>query len=139
MFAHFLRREKKDETGKIVGRSFWATVVQIELMDLSLSIDNVVAAVALSKNLIVVITGVFIGILALRLLAGLALRLMQRFPALGPAAYLLVGYVGVLLLIENLGHVEIGSATKFIGIAIIVAAAMGYDWVARSRRSKDAG
>ena len=38
-----------------------ATIIQIELMDLALSLDNVVAAVALDKRLWVVCTGVFIG------------------------------------------------------------------------------
>lgn len=106
---------------------FWMTVLQIEVMDLSLSIDNVVAAVALSPKLPIVITGVFIGILALRLLAGYCIRLLARFPALGPTAFLLVGYVGFLLLFEMLAHVHAGPFGKFAGIVLIVALAIVYD------------
>jgi YkoY family integral membrane protein len=49
--------------------SFWATVAAVEIMDMSFSIDNVFAAVAFSKNIILVCTGVFIGILAMRFVA----------------------------------------------------------------------
>lgn len=112
--------------------SFWMTVLQIEIMDLSLSIDNVVAAVALSPKLWIVVTGVFIGIAALRLLAGVCIKLIEKFPILGKTAFLLVGYVGFLLVFEltadALGHhVHVGSVGKFIGICLIVAATIIYD------------
>ncbi len=66
--------------GKMAGKGFWATVASIELMDLSLSVDNVVAAVAMSPKLWVVCTGVFMGILALRFVAGYCIKLIGRFP-----------------------------------------------------------
>ena len=59
-----------------------ATILQIEVMDLTLSLDNVVAAVALDKRLWVICTGVFIGILALRFLAGTCIGLIKKFPIL---------------------------------------------------------
>ena len=107
--------------------NLWATVFSIELMDLSLSVDNVVAAVALSSKLWVVCTGVFIGILALRYLAGICIGLMQKFPILASTAFLLVGYVGALLLFEITSGHEIGSLGKFAGIAVIVAATLVYE------------
>ena len=130
--------EEGGEGGGVHRQSFWMTVLQIEIMDLSLSIDNVVAAVALSPRLWIVITGVFIGILALRLLAGLCIKLIEKFPILGKTAFLLVGYVGVLLVVElasdelyrygHFGHpVHVGSIGKFVGICIIVALTLLYD------------
>jgi len=67
-----------------------------------------VAAVALApKDLVtgeremwVVYTGVFIGILALRFLAGYCITLLNKFPILAKTAFLLVGYVGFILLAE---------------------------------------
>ena len=100
----------------------------------SLSIDNVVAAVALSPKLWIIVTGVFIGILILRFLAGYCIKLIERFPVLGKTAFLLVGYVGVLLCVELTmdhfhpeKHFEIGPLGKFIGIVIIVLATLIYD------------
>lgn len=134
MCSHLTQEEEGGDEGGSARHvpNFWLTVLQIEIMDLSLSIDNVVAAVALSKQLWIVITGVFIGIAALRLLAGVCIKLIEKFPILGKTAFLLVGYVGCLLVVEQtseaLGHpVHIGSVGKFIGICIIVAITIIYD------------
>lgn len=105
----------------------WMTVIQIELMDLSLSIDNVVAAVVMSSRFWVVFTGVAIGILALRILAGYVLGTLEKFPVLKDAAFLLVGYVGALMIVElGMGH-EVSSTAKFAGIVLIVALCLVYD------------
>lgn len=98
---------------------FWATVIAIEIMDLSLSVDNVVAAVAFSPKLWVVCTGVFIGILALRFVAGFCIKLIEQFPILEHTAFLLIGYVGVVLVVELTTHVEVTAVQKFIGILLI--------------------
>jgi tellurite resistance protein TerC len=118
-------------------RGFWATIVAIEFMDLSLSVDNVVAAVAMSPKLWVVCTGVFIGILALRFVAGACIRLLEKFPVLEHTAFLLIGYVGGILVLEVLGDpgsglfvlskpFHITTVQKFSGILLIVAASLLY-------------
>lgn len=115
-------------------KSFWATVVSIELMDLSLSVDNVVAAVAMSPKLWVVCTGVFIGILALRFVAGACIKLIERFPILESTAFLLIGYVGFILIAELTAHqvfslphpLHVSAFHKFIGIAIILGLSIWY-------------
>lgn len=105
----------------------WMTVIQIELMDLTLSIDNVVAAVVMSPRFWVVFTGVAIGILGLRILAGYVLGTLEKFPVLKDAAFILVGYVGVLMLVElGAGH-EVSSTIKFTGILVILAICLLYD------------
>ena len=47
--------------------SFWGTVIMVEFVDLTFSLDNVFAAVAFTDNTYLIYTGVFIGILAIRL------------------------------------------------------------------------
>lgn len=119
---------------RMAGKGFLATVISIELMDLSLSVDNVVAAVAMSPKLWVVIAGVFIGILALRFIAGLCIKLIERFPILECTAFLLIGYVGLILVVElcaqqmfGLAHpVHVSSLQKFVGIVIIVVLSICY-------------
>lgn len=107
-------------------RGFWATVASIELMDLSLGVDNVVAAVALSDEFWVVCTGVFIGILALRFVAGHCIRLIEKFPILEHTAFLLIGFVGLLLVFELVTHLDIHTTEKFIGIVLIIALTIWY-------------
>jgi YkoY family integral membrane protein len=110
----------------LAGKGFWATVAAIEFMDLSLSVDNVVAAVAMSPKLWVVCTGVFIGILALRYIAAWCIRLIERFPVLESAAFLLIGYVGVILIVELLTGFHVHSFQKFIGVCGIMALSIWY-------------
>ena len=145
--------EKKEEVtaGGSVGKSFLATVCSIELMDLSLSLDNVVAAVGMVNgvseipehlHIWVVCTGVFIGIAALRIVAGWCIGLIERHPILNYTAFLLVGYVGLALCAE-MGlaladiHWHMGIDTKFYGIAAIVILSLLYEncaWLHRVLR-----
>lgn len=105
MCAHFVgQKEQEEDEGEAVNvhhRTFGATILMIALMDLSLSVDNVVAAIALSPNdLWPIYVGVTIGIVALRLIASVAIKMIEKHPVLEHTAFILVGYVGILLLAE---------------------------------------
>ncbi len=78
---------------------FWKVVAQVELMDLAFAVDSVLVAVALSDQLWVIYTGVFLGILALRMLASLVMNLLDRYPRFKHLAYVVVGLAGVKLLV----------------------------------------
>ncbi len=109
------------------GDRFWQVVFSIELADLAFSLDNVVAAVALSRHLPVIILGVAIGILMMRFAAGVFATMVQREPILEPTAYLLVLNISVELLLEEFAGLHIGDLTKFlisagtIGLALLYA------------------
>jgi tellurite resistance protein TerC len=113
-----------DEDGEIKPikvQSFWATVLTVELMDLVFSIDNVVAAVSLSKLLWVVMLGVAIGILTMRYAAGIFSYAVEREPILKQAAYILVFNIGVQLILDQIWHIEFPDLLRFgISISIIV-------------------
>lgn len=140
MCKHFADAEDEDgdgDGGQLEGKGLIATIVSIEIMDLSLSVDNVVAAVAMSPKLWVVCTGVFIGILALRFVAGACLKLIEKFPILEETAFLLIGYVGFILVFELLsdpasglqvlpGPVHVSAFQKFIGIIAILGLSILY-------------
>ncbi len=100
--------------GKHPTRSFWSVVLAVELVDLAFSLDNVVAAVALSRDLWVVFTGVALGMVTMRFAAGKFGTLVERLPALETAAYLLVLVIGCLLLAEEFGHVHLPDVVKFV-------------------------
>lgn len=140
MSEHFTGGGDEDNDGKPDApnqRGFIATIIAIEIMDLSLSVDNVVAAVAMSPKLWVVCLGVFIGILALRFVAGACIKLIEKFPILADTAFLLIGYVGFILCYELLsdphsgfqvlpGPVHVSAGQKFIGIVIILVVSILY-------------
>ena len=136
MCTHFAARCREAElaaesggelgAGAMAGKGLIATIAAIELMDLSLSVDNVVVAVAMSPELWVVCTGVFIGILALRLVAGYCIQLIERYPILEHTAFVLIGYVGALLIAKQLTGFDPHTTGKFVGIVIILALSIYY-------------
>lgn len=79
--------------------SFVRTVVMLAFTDLAFSIDSVAAAVAISDQLILVVTGALIGVIALRFTSGLFVRWLELFPRLETAGYLAVALVGLKLLV----------------------------------------
>jgi YkoY family integral membrane protein len=125
-WKHFTRHESVEEEGKeavategnwlyrhTIGRlgPFWATVVAVEVMDLAFSIDNVVAAVAyvqhfpMPSKLVLVCTGVFLGILTMRFAAQGFVKLMHRFHFLETCAFVVIGILGGKLLLSVPRHV----------------------------------
>jgi tellurite resistance protein TerC len=107
-------------------RGFWIIVLNVELADLIFSLDNVVAAVSLSKNLWIVMFGVAIGILTMRFAAGLFSKAVLKEPILKYAAYILVLNIGIQLLLEDLAKVEIPDLIRFAVSLAIIALALLY-------------
>jgi tellurite resistance protein TerC len=105
---------------------FWIVVLNVELADLAFSLDNVVAAVALSREMWVVLTGVFLGIVTMRFAAGIFVALIQRQPILEAAAYLLVFVIGLEVLAEDLLAVHISHAGKFLISLSVILGTLAY-------------
>ena len=78
---------------------FSRTVLTLAVTDLAFSIDSVAAAVAISDQLLLVLTGALIGVVALRFTSGLFIRWLQIYPRLETAGFLAVGFVGLKLLV----------------------------------------
>jgi YkoY family integral membrane protein len=87
----------------IIG-NFWATVCLVELMDMAFSIDNVFAAVAFTPNIILVCTGVFIGILAMRFIAQWFVNLMEKYTFLETSAFIVIAILGMKLTLSFFDH-----------------------------------
>ena len=108
------KEKKKDEIHKhnsrlyrlTVGRlgNLWATIISVELMDLAFSLDNVFAAVAFSRNILIILAGVFIGILAMRFVAHGFVKLMERFSFLEGCAFTVIGILGIKLTLSLYEH-----------------------------------
>lgn len=81
--------------------SLWATIIAVELLDITFSIDNIFAAVALTDKLWLIMVGVGIGILAMRFVAQSFVGLMKKYPRLESAAFLVIGLLGLKLIITT--------------------------------------
>ena len=82
--------------------SFIRTIVALALTDLAFSVDSVAAAVAISDQIILVITGAFIGVVALRFTSGLFIRWLKVYTRLETAGYLAVALVGTCILSSSI-------------------------------------
>jgi tellurite resistance protein TerC len=123
-FGERHRRSQAGEAGDLGSRQrggFWSVVLSIELADLAFSVDNVVAAVALSRNLWVVLIGVAIGILTMRFAASLFTRFIHWEPELESGAYLLLLFIGGKFLLETWLDLHIDEYIQF-GISIGILA-----------------
>lgn len=118
--------EEDGEVRPVRQAGFWLTVLNVELMDLAFSLDNVVAAVSLSDHILVVMLGVAIGILVMRFAAGIFSYVVEREPILKSAAYILVLSIGIELVLEELGIMEFSDWARF-GISMsIIALSLAY-------------
>lgn len=120
---------------------FWATVVRVELVNLAFSIDSILVAVAVSPKLWVVLAGGILGIVAMRLVVGQLLALIERYPALVDGAFIIIAWVAVKLVLEYLhsvGYVgfEIPTWLSLGLIVVIFVAAFIY---ARREEQKSPG
>ena len=108
---------EEDAMRPLKKQGFWLTVLNVELMDLAFSLDNVVAAVSLSDQIWIVILGVAIGILIMRFAAGIFSSIVLRFPILKTAAYILILNIGIEIFLEELAGIHFTDWARF-GISI---------------------
>ena len=80
--------------------SLFKIILLLSFTDFAFSIDSVTAAVAISDQLILVVTGTLVGVLALRFTSDLFLRWLEIFINLESAGYLAVALVGLKLTIQ---------------------------------------
>jgi YkoY family integral membrane protein len=111
-FSHYFRRPPKGETEAALEAGeaasgpaqspwmFWRIVIAIELTDIAFAVDSILAAVALSNKLWVVVTGGILGTIAMRYAAMVFIKLLQRYPRFEDAAFLLVGLIGAKVTLE---------------------------------------
>ena len=102
--------------------AFWATVAKVELTDVVFAIDSILVAVAMSNKQWVIITGGILGIIAMRLVIGQLLTLVNRYPVLVDGAFVIIAWVGIKLLMEYLHLVGIVhfQIPKPISLGLIV-------------------
>lgn len=111
-------KEKEFKPKKQSG--FWMTVLKVEIADIAFAIDSILAAFALAIALpetslpaiggmdgaqfLVIFFGGLIGVIIMRFAATLFVQLLHKRPALETAAFAIVGWVGVKLVLITLAH-----------------------------------
>ena len=114
VYEHFFRHN--DEAG---GRNtppkakpgfglsaLWATVVRVEAMNLAFSVDSILVAVGLSQKTWVVLSGGILGIVAMRIVVGQLLKLVEKYPPLVDGAFVIIAWVAVKLIADYAHEIE---------------------------------
>jgi YkoY family integral membrane protein len=104
--------------------AFWGTVAKVELTDIVFAIDSILVAVALSSKTWVIITGGILGVIAMRMVIGQLLTLVNRYPTLVDGAFVIIAWVGIKLLLEyfhavGLIHFEVPKEIS-LGLIIVI-------------------
>lgn len=114
-------------------KGFWLTVLSIELLDITFSIDSVTAALALSDEVWVLMIGAMLGILMMRVIANQFVKLIIKFPEFEKTAFVLIFLIGIRLGVTLLG-IEIPDLLFFV---ILIAVFLSTFGVSKINRSKE--
>ena len=85
---------------KTENTSLIKVILLLAVTDLAFSIDSVTAAVAISDQFLLVITGAVIGVIALRFTSGLFIKWLEIYSNLEKAGYIAVGLIGLKLIVQ---------------------------------------
>ncbi len=142
-YSHFFRHEEGAGRGAVKPASawpglsvFWTTVIKVELTDIVFAVDSILVAVAMSPKLWVVVSGGLLGIIAMRLVIGQLLLLVQRYPALVDGAFVVIAWVALKLFLEYANQVgwigfhipkeiSLGLIVVIIAVAYLIARRRG--------------
>ncbi len=75
-------------------------ILLLSVTDLAFSIDSITAAVAISDQFLLVITGAIIGVIALRFTSGLFIKWLEIYINLEKAGYIAVAIIGIKLILQ---------------------------------------
>ncbi|MBD2257764.1 DUF475 domain-containing protein [Pseudanabaena sp. FACHB-2040] len=102
VYQHFMTDSTDAESSHHGPRftTVWQAIPTIALTDLAFSLDSVTTAIALSRDIFVVLLGGMIGIITLRFMAGLFIRWLDEYEHLEDAGFATVAFVGVRLLLR---------------------------------------
>ncbi|WJP97931.1 TerC family protein [Macrococcus bovicus] len=112
--------EEQSEDTK--GSGFWMTVLKVEFADIAFAIDSMLAAIAIALTLphvgpdfmgmnagqfTVMFAGGMIGVILMRFAANYFVAILAKYPSLEAAAFAIVGWVGIKLVVLVLAHEKI--------------------------------
>jgi YjbE family integral membrane protein len=144
---HFREESDADEGFVHKQKGFFATLISIGFLDMSLSLDNVVAITSMTSNFSVIFIGVALSIAMLAVATKVTQYLMGKFPSIQDAAYVILAFLGLNMLAAKgsefliwLGEfltkhhtsistykVDIGEVGTIVGVGIILGMAIIFD------------
>lgn len=132
--SHFFKNSQTDLSSPVKKtRGFWGTVMMLQLMDIAFSVDSVIAAFGISNNVWILLAGGLIGILMMRSVAQLFLKVIDTIPELETAAFALILVIGLKMLAGVMFDFQL-SHTAFLGIVVLI---FGVTFIAHFLKKRD--
>lgn len=138
LIPYIRRKSKGDEAdGEIEtkGLSFWRTVLAVEMMDIAFSIDSVLAAFGVSEEVWVLFLGGILGVLMMRGVAQLFLKLIEKFPELEKAAFILIIVIAAKMISGAFGF----HVSHVVFFSILIAIFVGTMIISSMRKKREQG
>lgn len=125
-FAHYLEKQEEKRLSKCVEGAACAGLVSfiyLELIDASFSLDGVLGAFALSKDIVIISIGLAIGAMFVRSLTIMLVekKTLKQFLYLEHGAHWAIGSLALLMLISTVKEIP-EIITGGIGLGFIIAA-----------------
>ncbi|MEX2317401.1 MAG: TerC family protein [Pirellulales bacterium] len=124
--THEIHQKLEGHEGRASARvypSFWSVIVQIMLLDIVFSLDSVITAVGMAKDIEVMIAAVVIAVGVMIVFAGSLSRFVDKHPTVKMLALSFLLLIGVNLMAEGFGqHIPKGYIYFAMGFSVFVEA-----------------
>jgi len=104
VIQNFIRNSEDDDQVNAKKMGFWRTVLAVELLDIAFSIDSVIAAFGVSNQVWVLFLGGVLGILMMRGVAHIFIKLIEKIPEFETTAFVLIAVIGVKMIASAFGY-----------------------------------
>jgi predicted tellurium resistance membrane protein TerC len=116
-----LEGEEVHKSGRIPSASYVSVIIQIAILDIVFSLDSVITAIGLAKEVIVMIVAIVIAVIAMMALSGTIIRFIEKHPTLKVLALSFLLLIGVALIGDGFGmHVPKGYIYFAMAFSVFV-------------------
>ncbi|WLR52720.1 TerC family protein [Bacillus tianshenii] len=142
VYSHFAKKGGDDDEGEIKKDGwlirtfgmFWGTVIAVELMDLAFSADSILAALAISEEIWILLLGGMLGVLMMRTVAGVFIVLIEKVPEMENTAFILIGIISLKMFASVFGF----HLSHYAFFALIIVTFIGTFIIHKRNKNKQA-
>lgn len=111
----------EDITGASAAPSIHSAIAQILALDLVFSLDSVITAIGMAREVTVMIAAIVIAVIIMMIFAGMISDFIHHHPTIKILALAFLLMIGLVLVLEGLGkHVEKGYIYFAMGFSLLV-------------------
>lgn len=112
---------EEDAQGNVKVHSFWATIIQILILDIVFSLDSVITAVGMAEHIEIMVAAVIIAVIIMMISAGSISLFVNKHPTVKMLALSFLLLIGVSLLAEGLDqHIPKGYIYFAMAFSVLV-------------------